>query len=196
MDPMGIRMPGEPREPPEPAVKFWEDVYTQRYPGSTPRFEPLYSPIDHEYLYKALDKMPIKVCGDTTGVDGSEFLNSVERPSYKIPFHEMVTIYTIIKRLLIISYFMPQVDKFLNQVTQFALYLREENCDWDPKKVIGIGPSRSYYLLSNEVISGDTKDGFHHIEKPMTGRFSWTDDGGRFFEFPGFTCANRSFRVR
>ncbi len=84
--------PKGPTPPDPPVVKYWEDVYNPRYPSSGPRHEPIFSPINHEYLYKSLDKMPIKVCGETTGVDGSEFMNCVERPSYKTPFHEMVTI--------------------------------------------------------------------------------------------------------
>ncbi len=87
------------------------------------------------------------------------------------------------------------MDKFLNQVTRYALYLREDNPDWDPKRVVGIGPSRAYYLLSKEVIAGSSDDGFHRNERPMVGRYSWTDEG-RYLEFPGFTCANRSYRVR
>ncbi len=83
--------PVDPKMANPPIVKYWEDVYVPKFPSSGPRNEPLYTPFDHEYLYKALDKMPIKVCGETTGVEGSEFLSSVERPNYKIPFHEMVS---------------------------------------------------------------------------------------------------------
>ena len=86
-----MAMPGTPNAPDPPVIKYWEDVYVPRYPSSGPRHEPLYTPINHEYLYKSLDKMPIKVCGETTGIDGSEFLSAVERPNYKIPFHEMVS---------------------------------------------------------------------------------------------------------
>ncbi len=75
-------------------------------------------------------------------------------------------------------------------VNKTALGLRNEN--WEPVK--GVGPSRNFYLLSNEVIRGAREDGFHRNERPLVGKV-FTMDGVRYCEYPGFVCANRPFKV-
>ncbi len=57
-----------------------------------------------------------------------------------------------------------------------------------------LGPTRSIYFLSNEVIRGGVEDGFHRCERPMVAK-AYTLDGMRYNEFPGYTCANRYHRV-
>ncbi len=88
-----------------------------------------------------------------------------------------------------------QVNDFVTRVNNAALYFREDNIDWKPKSILGVGPSRSYYFLSNEVIRGAVADGFHRNEKPLLGKYNINRNGGDFFEYAGYTCANRRFRV-
>ncbi len=72
--------------------------------------------------------------------------------------------------------------------------IRDDNIVWNPNSITGIGPTRSFYFLSTEVIRGATADGFHRNEGPMVGK-EYIMDGVRFTEYDGFDCANRHFRV-
>ncbi len=76
-----------------------------------------------------------------------------------------------------------------------ALSIRDTNPLWQDDAVSGIGPTRSFYFISNEVIRADDLDGFNSNERPMVGKPSIVD-GTRYIEFDGFICANRRFKVR
>ncbi len=81
----------------------------------------------------------------------------------------------------------------MNEVNKAAMSVRENNPMWAGPPV-GVGPTRSFYLLSNEVIRGSAADGFYRIERPLIGT-PCVVDGNKFLEFDGFMCANRPFRV-
>ncbi len=83
----------------------------------------------------------------------------------------------------------------MEAINKEALACREDNYFWKPKSVLGVGPTRSYYFLSKEVVAGARSDGFHRTESALKGTVRWQDDFTQYVEFPGFTCANREFMV-
>ncbi len=176
-----------------PIVEYWEDLYLQKYPGDCTT-ESVLSSVDHKTLYTGLDSLLIKVTGESTGVDGSEWFKLLEAPDYRSPFPDMVSKSHVRKSKMYLKKSIFKVNNFVRTVNVAAQHFREDNFDWKPKSVLGIGPSRGYFFLSNEVIRGAVGDGFHRNEGPLLGKYNIKDNSD-FFEYPGFTCANRKFRV-
>ncbi len=74
-----------------PVVEYWEEVYQPKYAGDCTT-DTVLSPVDHKALYTALDSLIIKVTGETTGVDGTEWFKLLEAPDYRSPFPDMVKV--------------------------------------------------------------------------------------------------------
>ncbi len=72
-----------------PVVEFWDKPYLQKYRGTSD--EPLCSLVDCELLYNALDRLTIKVAGETTGVPSTDFFDGIERPDFRNPFPVIVS---------------------------------------------------------------------------------------------------------
>ena len=87
-----------------------------------------------------------------------------------------------------------QVHSFISEVNKTTTDIRDDNYNWSPRFVQGLGPSRPYYFLPEEVVRGSIKDGFHRNEKPLhaTAKKEGNDP---YLEYPGYTCGNRKFRV-
>ncbi len=86
------------------------------------------------------------------------------------------------------------MSNFIDQVNTTARSLRDDNSEWKPNRVLGVGPSRGFFFLSTEVVRGEPTDGFHRHERPLQAKV-YDVDGSRFNEYTGFWCANRPFRV-
>ncbi len=88
------------------------------------------------------------------------------------------------------------MDSFIQAVNLRALDEREDNVDWKPHQVKGVGPSRAYYFLAEEVVQGFTADGFHRNEKILRPVIKTCENSKTcYLEYPGYECANRTFRV-
>ncbi len=82
---------------------------------------------------------------------------------------------------------------FVNLINEKAMEMRNDTDDhW--KSVRGVGPTRGFYFLSNDVVRGVVADGFHRNERSLLGK-QCIVDGTRYLEYPGFMCANRPFKV-
>ena len=181
-------------DPDAPAVLYWEKLYLQKYSGDGT--QSYVSPVDHEVLYNGLDNLVIKVAGETTGVPTTDFFDCIERPDFRNPYPIIVSTAEHSVRTSKRSFAISQVENFIRAVNLRAVDERADNPDWKPRDVAGIGPSRSYYFLAEEVVQGYTADGFHRNEKilrPTIKTFEGT--GTRYLEYAGFECANRAFRV-
>ena len=90
---------------------------------------------------------------------------------------------------------MLQVHQFVSRVNKAAIDIREDNYNWNPQAVLGLGPSRPYYFIPEDVVRGSIRNGYHRNEKPLHGTHKkyGTDP---YLEYPGYNCANRKFRVR
>ncbi len=73
----------------EKIVEYWEDPYLQRYMGDTIGDRWL-SQVDSAVLFEGLDSLAIKVTGEVTGIDGSDWFKSLEAPDIRNPFSVMV----------------------------------------------------------------------------------------------------------
>ncbi len=73
-----------------PIVNFWENPYVPKY-GGVPGEPQLLSLVDQEVIYNGLDKLVIKVAGDTTGVPTADIFDGIERPDYNQPFPDIVS---------------------------------------------------------------------------------------------------------
>ncbi len=71
-------------------VQYWESAYLQKYAGA-PDEQPIISPVNHEILYNALDKIVIKTASQLTGLDNLDFFDAIERPDPKQPFPVIVS---------------------------------------------------------------------------------------------------------
>ncbi len=87
------------------------------------------------------------------------------------------------------------MNTFVDNVNEAAINMREDNVGWNESLISGIGPTRSFYFVSNEVIRADPSDGFHRVERALVGT-PRDMDGVKSHEYPGYNCANRYFRVR
>ncbi len=186
-----------PQDIDAPPVLYWEKLYLQKYSGDgSQRY---ISQVDHEVLYNGLDNLTIKVAGQTTGVPSTDFFASIERPDFRNPFPVIVRpphSYNHLPKPQIWRMIF-QVDNFIKAVNLRALDAREDNVEWRPREVSGIGPSRAYYFLADEVVQGFTADGFHRNEKILRPIIKTCENSKtRYLEYTGFECANRTFRVR
>ncbi len=84
------------------------------------------------------------------------------------------------------------MNTFVSDVNRSALQQRDDT--WTADSVPGIGPSRSFFFLSNEVARGSVDDGFHRTERPLLAKM-YMIDGSKYFEYNGFWCANRPIKV-
>ena len=176
-------------------VEYWQEQYIPKYMGDC--YGDIYlSQVDSTFLYEGLDSLSIKVTGETTGVDGVEWFKDLPAPDIRTPFNVMVSRQDYKRKRGSISLYisMIQVSTFVDAVNERAVQLRDDNLSWKPKSVLGIGPSNNFYFLSNEVVRGSTKDGFHRNERGMLGK-AYETDGNKYLEYNGFVCANRKFRV-
>ena len=71
-------------------VHYWERAYLHKYAGTTEE-RPVLSPVNHEILYNALDKIIIKTASQLTGVETLDFFDAIERPDPKTPFPVIVS---------------------------------------------------------------------------------------------------------
>ncbi len=72
-----------------PIVQYWDDPYMPKYMGDTYR-EKYFSLVDEKVLYEGLDRLAIKVTGDTTGVPEIDWFKDLEHPDIRQPFDVMV----------------------------------------------------------------------------------------------------------
>ncbi len=72
-----------------PVVEFWDDPYIPKYMGDS-YSDIFYSQVDSKTLYDGIDALQIKVAGDITGVDNTDWFNDLEEPDIRQPFDVMV----------------------------------------------------------------------------------------------------------
>ena len=83
----------------------------------------------------------------------------------------------------------------MSKVNKITVDAREDNYSYCPQTILGVGPSRPYYFIPEEVARGSIRNGFHRNEKPLHGNQK-TYKNETFIEYPGYNCGNRKFRVR
>ncbi len=88
-----------------------------------------------------------------------------------------------------------QVHQYVSKVNKIAIENREDNYNFNPRGVLGLGPSRPYYFVPEDIVRGSIRNGFHRNEKSLhaTQKMNGYEP---YLEYPGFQCANRKFRVR